>query len=73
MRAMQIGRLSLLKTLHPDNQQLAQDMLVVLKEVPEEEQLDEKVRREEAEQGVLALMQGENFGSIGQSSKKVQG
>ena len=44
---------------------------MVLKEVPVEEQLDEKVGREEAEQRVLALMQGENFGPIGQSSKKV--
>ena len=71
MRALQIARLSLLKTLYPDNMQFAQDINVVFKEVPVDEQQDEKVGCEEAEQRVLTIMREENFGPIGQSSRKV--
>ena len=51
--------------------QLAQDIQVVLKEVPVDEQQDEKVGREGVDQKVLTMMQEENFGPIGQSFRKV--
>ena len=69
MRHLQLGRLSLLKQLHPDNLQLAQDLKVVMMEVPVGEKEDKKFGREAAEERVLTMMHEENFGPIGQSHK----
>ena len=71
MRYLQLGRLSLLKQRHQDNLQLAEDLEIVMQDVPINEEEDEKVRREAAEERVLAMMREENFGPIGQSFRKV--
>ena len=71
MRYLQLGRLSLLKQRHQDNLQLAEDLEIVMQDVPINEEEDERVRREAAEERVLAMMREENFGPIGQSSRKV--
>ena len=71
MRNLQLGRLSLLAQRHPENLQLAEDVQLVLKEVPDDEKEDEKVGREAAEERVLIMMRMENFGPIGHSVKKV--
>ena len=64
MRHLQLGRLSLLVQRHPKNLQLAEDVEVVLKEVPVDENENEKVGREAAEERVLVMMREENFGPI---------
>lgn len=68
MRHLQLGRLSLLVQRHPE---VAADVEEVLKEVPADENQDEKAVREAAEERVLVLMREENFGPIGQSYRKV--
>ena len=50
MRNLHLGRLSLLAQRHPENLQLAEDVQLVLKEVPDDEKEDEKVGREAAEE-----------------------
>ena len=59
MRYLQLGRLSLLKQRHQDNLQLAEDLEIVMQDVPINEEEDEKVRREAAEERVLAMMREE--------------
>ena len=71
MRNLQLGRLSLLVQRHPENLQLAEDVELVLEEVPDDETKDEKVGREAAEERVFVMMREENFGPIGQSFRKV--
>ena len=71
MRHHQLGRLSILVQRYPENLQLAEDVELVLKEVPVDENQDEKIVREAAEERVLVVMRMENFGPIGHSFKKV--
>ena len=71
MRYLQLGRLSFLKELEPNNIDLGQDIETIKREVSPSEAPEEKIFREAAEARVLDRMSRENFRPIGQSQRKV--